>query len=119
MGLFDFFKKKEIIMPYFEELDSQEKLIECAKKGVLFPMYVMPLRFNGSNSIDNILFVPKFAVELKNKADDMVENLLRQEKVSSYSCMPEYKGDSFVPSKVVIEATMKDEPVFKETIEIW
>ena len=58
-------------------------------------------------------------VELKDRADDMVENLLRQGKVSGYNCTPEYRGNSFVPCKVTIEANMKGEPVFTETINIW
>ena len=53
MGLLDIFKKKEIVIPNFEEIDSHEKVSEYAKKGVLFPMYLMPLRFNGINTIEN------------------------------------------------------------------
>ncbi len=119
MGLFDMFKKKEIVMPNFEEIDSNEKAMEYVKKGVLYPLYLMPLRFNGVDSIENTLFVPKVAVELKDRADDMVENLLRQGKVTGYSCTPEYKGKSFVPCKLTVEANMKGESVLKETINIW
>ncbi len=119
MGLFDFLKKKEDVAVNFEEIDSNEKAMELVKKGVLAPLYLMPLRFNGAESVENRLFAPKVAVALKDKCDDMVEDLLRQGKVSGYSCTPEYKGKSFIPCKLTVEATKDKEPVFTETINIW
>lgn len=119
MGLFDFMKKKETVKPDFSEIDSNEKAMELAKKGVLSPVYLMPLRFNGEESARNRLFVPPVVVELKDRYDDMVEDLLVQGKVSGYSCTPEYKGNSFVPSKLTIVASKDKEPVFTQTINIW
>ena len=76
MGLFDFLKKKEEVVVNFEEIDSNEKAMELAKKGALAPLYLMPLRFNGLESVENRLFVPKEVVKLKDRYDDMVEDLL-------------------------------------------
>ena len=45
-----------------------------------------------------------FAVELKDRYDDMVEKLLVEDKVNGYSCSPAYKGSSFIPSKIEITA---------------
>ena len=49
----------------------------------------------------------------------MVEQLLRQGKVNGYACTPEYKGDSFVPSRITVEAKMDGKPVFTESVSIW
>ena len=115
MGLFDKFKKKLD----FTQVDSNEKVMGLAKQGVLFPLYCMPLRFNGEESARNRLYVPKDIVALKDRYDDMVESLLRQGKINGYSCTPQYKGQSFVPSELTIEAKKDGEPVFTETIHIW
>lgn len=90
-----------------------------AKKGMLSPLYLMPLRFSGEESAANRLFVPPAVVALKDRYDDMVEDLLVQEKVSGYSCTPEYRGNSFVPSKITIVASKDKAPVFTQTINIW
>ena len=119
MGLFDFMKRKSDVTPDFSEIDSNEKAIELAKKGILSPLYLMPLRFHGEESDRNRLFVPRTVVTLKDRYDDMVEELLVQGKVSGYSCTPEYKGKSFVPSKLTIVASKDKEPVFTQTINIW
>ena len=93
--------------------------MELAEQGILDPLYCMPLRFNGEESARNRLYVPKGVVELKDRYDDMVESLLRQDKVNGYSCIPQYKGDSFIPSELTIVAKKDGEPVFTETIHIW
>lgn len=66
-----------------------------------------------------LYLVPPFAVALKERCDDMVEALLRQEKVNGYECRPEYQGKSFVPVKVTVIAKMDGRPVFTESIRIW
>lgn len=119
MGLLDKFKKKEPVNIDFNEVTSNEKAIELAKKGILAPLYMMPLRFGGQESPMNRLFVPPEVVQLKDRYDDMVEQLLRQEKVTGYSCTPEYKDASFIPAKLNIVANKDGQAVFTETINIW
>lgn len=78
----------------FEEIDSNEKAIVLAKKRILSPLYLMPLRFNGKESVANRLFVPPAVVKIKDGYDDIVGDLLVQGKISGYSCTPEYKGNN-------------------------
>ena len=119
MGLFDKLKKGKTKVVDFSDIDTEEKVMELAQKKVLMPLYLMPLRFNGEESASNRLFVPPFAVELKDRYDDMVEELLVDDKVNGYSCSPEYKGKSRIPSKIEITAKKDGNPVFTETIDIW
>ncbi|MDR2024338.1 MAG: hypothetical protein LBQ71_14090 [Hungatella sp.] len=119
MGLFDGFKQKKKVKPDFSEIDSIEKAIELTNQGILRPLYLMPLRFNGEESARNRLFVPPAVVEIKDRYDNMVEDLLRQDKINGYACTPEYKGKSFVPSKLRIVAGKDGKDVFTENINIW
>jgi hypothetical protein len=119
MGLFEKLKKKEAFQPDFSQIDSTAKAIELANKGVLSPLYLMPLRFNGEESERNRLFVPPVVVGLKDRYDNIVEDLLVQEKVNGYSCTPEYKGKSFIPSKLTVIARKDGKDVFTQTINIW
>jgi len=111
--------KQNDIIADFSNIDSKEKAIELVEKGVLAPLYLLPLRFNGEDIDINILFVPPVVVKLKDRYDDMVEDLLVKGKVNGYVCTPEYKEKSFVPSKICIEAKKDGEVIFKETINIW
>lgn len=119
MAFFDRLIKRLLNKSDYAEIDSNEKMMELADNGVLQPLYLMPLRFNGKESVRNRLFVPPDVAALKERYDDMVELLLQQDKVSSYSCIPKYRGKSSIPSKLTIIAGKDGMAVFTETINIW
>lgn len=104
--------------PDFTDVDLAGALA-LADQGTLAPLYMMPLRFGGEKTDRNRLWVPPVTVALKRRCDDMIEDLLRQEKVNGYECRPEYLGKSFVPVSVTVIAKMDGEPVFTECIRIW
>ena len=103
----------------FSDVDSMDKIKELVKQGVLGPLYLMPLRFNGAESEENRIFAPTFVIELKDRYDDMVEKLVEKGKVDGYSCDLEYKGNSKIPSKLYIKAKKDEKTVFSQTINIW
>ncbi len=120
MGLFDRFKKKPEVPPDFSGVDSREKAEELARKGVLCPLYLMPLRFGGSESLlENTVLATPAAVALKDRFDDRVEKLLEEGRVNGYTCEPQYRGTSFIPCAVKVTARKDGADVLTETIHIW
>ncbi len=117
MGLFDMFKKRKSIN--FEEINSLAKAREEFNNGNLEILYLLSPMFGGSKNEGNILYVPIGINKLKESYDNIVADLLKQGKVKSYNCTPEYKGESFVPSKLTITSGKDGNIVFKETINIW
>ena len=65
------------------------------------------------------LFVPPFAVGLKDRYGDMEEELLVEDKVNGYSCSLVYKGSSRISSKIEVMAKKDGKPVLTEEINIW
>lgn len=119
MGLFDRLKRKPEEPLDFTGIDSHEKVGELVKKGVLAPLYLMPLRFGGAEGIENRVYAPREAIVLKDRFDDKVEELLAAGKVSGYSCEPQYRDKSFVPCAVKVTARKDGADVLTETIHIW
>lgn len=117
MGLLDKFKKKNTIR--FEEIDSIIKAKEEFKNGNLEILYLMSPMFGGAKDENNILYVPVGINKIKENYDNIIADLFKQGKVISYNCKPEYKGESFVPSKLTITSGKNDIVVFEETINIW
>ncbi|MGG6230461.1 hypothetical protein [Tenacibaculum sp. SDUM215027] len=120
--MFNWFKKKEKDLKKqnkldYSKIDSNQKAADLFNKGELSKIYLMPLEFGGMESPMNSLYVPKFAQALKNKFDKTIEELLINGKKLSYSTEPEYKGNSFIPSKLTINVSGDSE--FQEVIEIW
>lgn len=122
MGLFDIFKKsnsaesKPVVYDY-STIDSNEKVKALFESGELVKLYLMPLDFGGHDSPLNMVFVPKFVNHSKNNFDSKVNELLDKELDIRYIANPEYKGNSFIPSKLVINVTGEKE--ITEVIEIW
>jgi len=118
MGFFDKFKKKSPTSGFdFANVDSNEKALALVQKGELVPVYLMSPRFGGVEDVRNVVYAPAIVAELKDKCDDTIEDLLRNGKVKSYSATPQYKGNSFIPSSILITAS--GESSFSETINIW
>lgn len=117
MELFDKFKKETKIN--FEEIDSIMKAKEEVKNGNLETLYLMSPMFGGAEDDSNILYVPIGINGIKEGYDHVIAELLEQDKVKSYKCKPEYKGKSFIPSKITITSGKDGEKVFEETINIW
>lgn len=103
----------------FETIDSIIKAKEEVEKGNLEHLYLISPMFGGAQDESNILYVPIGINKIKDSYDNIIANLLREEKVETYNCYPEYKGESFVPSKIVIVSGKNGIDIFKETINIW
>ena len=103
----------------FNDIDSNEKaIIECSK-GNLEKLYLVSPIFGGAEDASNTLYVPIGVNKIKEQYDNIIADLLKQGKVESYNCFPEYKGNSFVPSKITIRAGKNGKDIFVETINIW
>lgn len=57
-------------------------------------------------------YCPPDRCRAERPLDDMAEKLLTEGDTDGYSCTPEYKGGSFIPSKPMIAATKDRMPVF-------
>ncbi|MFM9400499.1 hypothetical protein ACKLNQ_00980 [Myroides odoratimimus] len=122
MGLFDFIKKKPSLITNLEvcnyaEIYSNEVAEQYCKAGHLEKLYLIGLAFGGDDSPFNILYAPKEAVLKKEQIDKELEDLLNQGLHIQYRAFPEYKGNSFIPSKVIIE--VDGDQTFTKEIEIW
>lgn len=112
-------KKSKTNLIDFEEINSRDKAREEFRKGNLEILYLLSPMFGGSKKEDNIIYVPKGVNKLKVSCDNIIADLLDEEKVKSYDCRPEYKGNSFIPSKITITSGKDGNVVFQETINIW
>ena len=98
---------------------SKDDIKMLVTYGKLYPLYLMPLRFNGEDSEKNKVYVPKAIIELKDRADNMIEDLIKKGQLTGYSCNLDYKGKSMVPSSLTVIGKKDKEEFFSEKINIW
>lgn len=104
----------------FSHIDSLEKAEALAEKGELFKVLLFPAEFGGQNIPPNIVYVPGGIPEIKNQITETLIRFVQDGLVDNLTVNPEYKGNSFVPSKIVMETFHSGKPgEFNPTIEIW
>jgi hypothetical protein len=103
--------------PDFSSVYSLQKAQELYERGDLEKVYLFPLDAGGQDVPQNIVYLPLGLGEMKNKIDGTISKMAEDGSVSRYSATPEYKGNSFIPSKIVVRAW--DPGDFTATVEVW
>lgn len=121
MGLKDFFKKEKTVkvderppMVFVYDLREEQSaydyasitdkdiLPELVQKSILQPLFLIDLRFGGSDKADNLVYVPPKALIEKLKLDDKLESYLSNGKKIGMNSSLEYKERSIIPSKITM-----------------
>lgn len=93
---------------------------EMWRAGTLEVLYLFPLEFGGQRVPQNMLFVPLGIAAIKERIDSMIQDLVNQGQVTAYTAVPEYKGDSVIPSKIKMTATHPEKKGgVNPVIDIW
>lgn len=89
----------------FSQVDSLEKAQALLSAGKLERLFLFPPEFGGQDIPRNVLYVPPGIAAIKQRIDSMIQDLVNQGQVTKYEAQPEYKGDSFIPTKIKIAAS--------------
>lgn len=74
-----------------------------AASGDLEPLFLLPERFGGDNRPENVVFVPAGINDVRDEyLDSVAASLVEDGVVDQMTATPEYRGDSFIPSAIVV-----------------
>jgi hypothetical protein len=104
----------------FTAIDSMAKVLKLAEEGKLVPLLLFPAEFGGQEIPQNTLYVPPETKDIQTKIIGTLIRFVKEGLIDSLRAEPEYKGDSFVPSKIhMYTGHSGKEGQFNPTIEIW
>jgi hypothetical protein len=104
----------------YSHVTSREAAEALVAKGELFTVLLFPQEFGGEEIQENIVYVPPGIPELKAQNTDTLIRFFKDGLIDNLTVTPEYKGDSLVPSRIVIKATHGSKGgSFEPTIEVW
>lgn len=104
--------------PGYPHVRSRQDAERLEAAGELARLLLLPAAFGGTEDPRNIVWVPPFVVELKNRTDlDTILPLIEDGTVSSYEAIPSYDGNSFVPTSIDIHAS--DPGSLRVRLAIW
>lgn len=112
------FKSKKTAKNYLD-VKSNRDIEILVRKRELFKVHLIPLILNGQDLLNNIIYVPYEIAHIKDKYDSKAYKLFQKGKIDNYICNPEYKEDSYVPSRLYIVCSRNGKKVYKRKVNIW
>lgn len=104
--------------PDYSSVDSREKALALVARGELVAMLLLPEELGGDRRLENTVYVPPFAAELKSSTDNnIIFPLVSEGKITRYSAEPEHVGQSFVP--IAVKLLASDPANFTYNLAIW
>ena len=116
--MFNLFKKNENTNFDISNI-SNNNVNDFLKLGQLKLIYLISPDFGGSEERDNQVVVTPKAHNEKQQIDDELYSFLEQGKsVKNFNVDLKYKGNSIVPSEIIVSANI-DGNDYKKIIEVW
>ena len=108
------------VTPDYSEVTSREKAQALEAKGELVKILLFPEEFGGSDTPENVVYVPKAAADAKDLITETLVRFFKEGLIDNLQVEPTYKGDSFIPSRLVMKTSHSTkEGKFNPTIEVW
>lgn len=107
------------LMSDFSSIVSMRAVEEASQKAQLMKTLLLPAELGGRDVPENVVFIPPHAKEIKENSTNELLSAVRQ-GMTEVAVFPEYRGTSFVPSKIIISAARSGmRPEYELEIRIW
>lgn len=100
----------------YASINSRESAAKMHEQGILRKAYLFPLEFGGEEIDVNTIYLPKSAYIQKLAFEQKVMQYAQDGLIDNYKATPEYKGKSFIPSSLFLQATGKEDLEIKINI---
>ncbi|HSG33183.1 MAG TPA: hypothetical protein VLA37_01515 [Sphingomonadaceae bacterium] len=106
--------------PDFSSVTGEEDVATLVEAGELVRVMMVPLAFGGTDSALNTAYLPPQAAAEWQLIEETMVELAETGIMQSFELLPEYRGESLVPTRLVVHANHLDqgEP-FDLTVEVW
>ncbi|MEM8919224.1 MAG: hypothetical protein AAGE37_10225 [Pseudomonadota bacterium] len=112
--------KGEKVLPDYSHVTSAAAARALAEEGKLTKILLFPAEFGGEDRPGNVVYVPPEAAAAKDLVTGTLIRYVEEDLIDNLTVDAEYKGDSFIPSRILMKATHSSKDgTFNPTISIW
>jgi hypothetical protein len=106
-------------MSDFSSITSLEAAEDASREGSLVKVLLFPAELGGQDRPENLVYIPPHVWEIKSNSTEDLLSAVRG-GMNDVAIVPEYRGTSFVPTKITITAASSGmAPGYKLEIGIW
>jgi len=107
-------------MTSWDFVKSRDAAEALCREGRLMKTRLVPGELGGDESPENVVYIPPAARIAKDRTTAELIELFRNGLADQMSVIPEYRGDSFVPSHLLVSAWRSERaPAYEKPIAIW
>lgn len=112
--------KARVVAPDLSKVTSRSAAKALATKGVLTKILFFPAELGGEDVKENVGYITLEASADRERIIAKLSKLRSEGRIDNLTVVPEYKGLSFVPSKIVFRTALGQKPgTFNPIIVIW
>ena len=101
----------------YAQADTRDKVQALHRSGKLQRVHLFPLAAGGQDAEINVIYIPEKSAAEKATIDSQILKLAADGAAVRYNARPIYKGNSFVPSQLVISVTGAQ--IAQYVVNIW
>lgn len=103
----------------FSSINSLDAALRLCETDRLVKTLLLPVELGGQNIPENVVFIPPNLIEAKDSATAELIDAVHAGMIE-VAIIPEYRGASFVPHKILITAAYPGKsPEYELEIGIW
>ncbi|WP_374132345.1 hypothetical protein [Sphingomonas sp. 28-62-20] len=113
-------RRASAVRPDYSQVTSLAAARALAAEGKLVKILLFPAELGGEDIPENVAYIPPYAAEARQLVIGTLRRFMADELIDKLEVVPEYRGESFVPTKLVMHAThSKKKGSLHPTVEIW
>lgn len=113
-------QEAEMPAPDFSQVTTKAAARKLVRAGELVEILYFPAEFGGPDEPQNVGYVTPEAAYVRAMVIDSFGRLADQGAIDGLNVVPDYKGDSIVPSRITMTGTRAgEEGSIGTTIEVW
>lgn len=105
--------------PDFSRVTSKAIAQDMAARGRLVRVALFPTELGGPDVPENEVYLPPAVISSREMIVGTLIRFHGEGLITDLYVTPEYKGDSFVPARMVFRATGKKGGGFEATLDVW
>ncbi|HEU4650784.1 MAG TPA: hypothetical protein VFS49_05160, partial [Croceibacterium sp.] len=106
--------------PDFAAITTRAAARRLVREGRLVEIALFPLELGGPDDLQNTSYITPEAAYVRAMVIGTFSRFLEDDTIDRLEVLPEYKGESIVPSRIAMEASHSGrEGSIATTIEVW
>ena len=113
-------QEAEMPVPDFSNVTTKAAARKLVREGKLVEILYFPAEFGGPDEPQNVGYITPEAAQVREMVIEQFDRLVDQDLIDKLDVVPDYKGDSVIPSSITMTASHSDrEGAIATTIEVW